>query len=110
MAAERRRVGRSRRGWIVYLNALNEADDFFDYELRQTALLLGDQPVEYQLAPIPAERCRLRLRRAGLDARRQPALPVAPTNCCPPITTLGFATVDTREGRWRVFGVQPRRA
>ena len=24
----------------------------------------------------------------------------------PQITTLGFATVDTREGRWRVFGVQ----
>ncbi|HJX21428.1 MAG TPA: hypothetical protein VJ454_10600, partial [Steroidobacteraceae bacterium] len=38
-------------GWIVYRNALSEADAFFDYHLRQTALILRDQPVEYLLAP-----------------------------------------------------------
>src|ERR1700730_2715538 len=36
-------------GWFVYRNALVEADAFFDYHLRQTALLLRDQPVEYLL-------------------------------------------------------------
>jgi len=29
-------------GWIVYRNALAEADAFFDYHLRQTALVLRD--------------------------------------------------------------------
>jgi two-component system OmpR family sensor kinase len=45
-------------GWFVYRNALSQADAFFDYELRQTALLLSDQPVEYQLTPPipPSER------------------------------------------------------
>ena len=38
-------------GLVVYRNALAEADAFFDYHLRQTALLLRDQPVEYLLAP-----------------------------------------------------------
>src|SRR5207302_1633238 len=38
-------------GWVVYRNALVEADAFFDYHLRQTALILRDEPVEYLLAP-----------------------------------------------------------
>src|SRR5436305_15229157 len=36
-------------GWTVYRNALAEADAFFDYHLRQTALILKHQPVEYYL-------------------------------------------------------------
>ena len=36
-------------GWTVYRNALAEADAFFDYHLRQTALILKNQPVEYYL-------------------------------------------------------------
>ena len=32
-------------GFIVYHNALREADAFFDYHLRQTALVLRDEPV-----------------------------------------------------------------
>jgi hypothetical protein len=42
-------------GWFVYRNALAEADAFFDYHLRQTALFLRDQPVEYLLAPPPSD-------------------------------------------------------
>ncbi len=37
-------------GLIVYRNALAEADAFFDYHLRQTALILRDEPVEYSVA------------------------------------------------------------
>jgi len=33
-------------GWIVYRNALAEADAFFDYHPQQTALILRDEPVE----------------------------------------------------------------
>ncbi len=38
-------------GFIVYRNALAEADEFFDYHLRQTALVLRDEPVGNLLAP-----------------------------------------------------------
>ena len=94
-------------GGFVYRNALVEADAFFDYHLRQTALLLSDQPVEYLLNPaIPQttadydfvvqvwtlDGVRVYLSRPHAD------LPV--------ITTLGFSTATTSEGRWRMFGVQ----
>ena len=93
-------------GWIVYLNALSEADAFFDYELRQTALLLGDQPVEYQLAPIPPS-----------DAAYDFVVQVWTIDgsllywsqnhkLLPAITKIGFSDVTTSEGRWRVYGVQ----
>ncbi len=94
-------------GWIVYLNALSEADAFFDYELRQTALLLGDQPVEYQLAaPLPPS-----------DAAYDFVVQVWTIDgsllyfsqnhkLLPAITKIGFSDVTTSEGRWRVYGVQ----
>lgn len=94
-------------GWVVYRNALSEADAFFDYHLRQTALILRDQPVEYLLAPPipPAD--------AGYDFVVQVwslngvrVYLSRPHAVLPEVTTLGFATVATREGRWRVFGVQ----
>ena len=94
-------------GWVVYVNALSEADAFFDYELRQTALLLSDQPVEYQLAPqIPSN-----------DIAYDFVVQVWTINgrllywsqnhaLLPAITQIGFSNVTTSEGRWRVFGVQ----
>jgi len=94
-------------GWIVYLNALNEADTFFDYELRQTALLLGDQPVEYQLeSQIPPS-----------DAAYDFVVQVWTIDgdllywsqnhkLLPAITRIGFSNVTTSEGHWRVYGVQ----
>jgi two-component system, OmpR family, sensor kinase len=94
-------------GWIVYLNALSEADTFFDYELRQTALLLVDQPVEYQLeTPLPPS-----------DAAYDFVVQVWTIDgtllywsqnhkLLPAITKIGFSDVTTPEGRWRVYGVQ----
>ena len=43
--------------WLIYRNSLAEADTFFDYQLRQTALTLRDQAFEYAAAPAltPAE-------------------------------------------------------
>ena len=94
-------------GWFVYRNALGQADAFFDYELRQTALLLSDQPVEYQLPPpIPAS-----------DAAYDFVVQVwtldgvlvylsKPHTVLPTVTTIGFSSVNTSEGRWRVYGVQ----
>ncbi len=94
-------------GWIVYRNALAEADDFFDYHLRQTALILRDQPVEYllsqQIAPDDAAYDFV-VQVWSLDGVR--VYLSRPHATLPEVTTLGFATVSTREGRWRVYGVQ----
>jgi two-component system, OmpR family, sensor kinase len=94
-------------GWIVYRNALIEADAFFDYHLRQTALILRDQPVEYLLVPqLPQADAAYDfvVQVWSLDGVR--VYLSRPHAVLPDITTLGFATVATSEGRWRVFGVQ----
>jgi two-component system OmpR family sensor kinase len=95
-------------GWIVYRNALAEADTFFDYHLRQTALILRDEPVEYLLAPrLPSTDATYDfvVQVWSLDGIR--VYLSRPHAVLPDITTLGFSTVKTREGgRWRVFGVQ----
>ena len=94
-------------GWIVYRNALAEADAFFDYHLRQTALILRDQPVEYllsqQITPSDASYDFV-VQVWSLDGVR--VYLSRPHAVLPEITTLGFATVKTSEGRWRVYGVQ----
>ncbi|HEY6484226.1 MAG TPA: ATP-binding protein [Steroidobacteraceae bacterium] len=94
-------------GWMVYRNALTEADAFFDYHLRQTALLLRDQPVEYQFDPdIPQTDAEYDfvVQVWTLDGLR--VYLSRPHAVLPVITTLGFSTATTSEGRWRVFGVQ----
>jgi two-component system OmpR family sensor kinase len=94
-------------GWIVYRNALAEADAFFDYHLRQTALILRDQPVTYLLAPQfqPADASYdFVVQVWSLDGVR--VYLSRPHAVLPQVTTLGFSTVATSEGRWRVFGVQ----
>src|SRR5205807_316445 len=75
--------------------------------LRQTALILRDQPVEYLLAPQlpPADAAYdFVVQVWSLDGVR--VYLSRPHAVLPQITTLGFATVATSEGRWRVFGVQ----
>ena len=94
-------------GWVVYRNALAEADEFFDYHLRQTALILRDQPVEYLLSPqIPSTDAAYDfvVQVWSLDGVR--VYLSRPHAVLPQITTLGLATVATSEGRWRVYGVQ----
>ncbi|MBV9726826.1 MAG: HAMP domain-containing protein [Gammaproteobacteria bacterium] len=94
-------------GWVVYRNALAEADAFFDYHLRQTALILRDEPVEYLLAPrLPSGDAAYDfvVQVWSLDGVR--VYLSRPHAVLPEITTLGFSTVGTPEGRWRVFGVQ----
>jgi two-component system OmpR family sensor kinase len=97
-------------GFTVYRNALAEASEFFDYHLRQTALVLRDEPVEYQLSPrIPAPDASYDfvVQVWSLDGVR--VYLSRPHAVLPQVTTLGFSTVDTREGRWRVFGVEAER-
>ncbi len=94
-------------GWFVYRNALVEADIFFDYQLRETALLLSDQPVEYMFNPdIPQTNASYDfvVQVWTLDGVR--VYLSRPHADLPAITTIGFSTVATSEGRWRAFGVQ----
>lgn len=94
-------------GLAAYRNALAEADTFFDYHLRQTALLLRDQPVEYLLAPrIPATDAAYDfvIQVWSLDGVR--VYLSRPHTVLPNVTTLGFSTVTAGEDTWRVFGVQ----
>lgn len=94
-------------GWMVYRNALFEADTFFDYHLKQTALLLRDQPVEYLFGP------DIQSTDAGFDFAVQVwtldgvrIYLSRPHAALPAITTLGFSNATTAEGTWRVYGVQ----
>ena len=99
-------------GWVVYRNALAEADTFFDYHLRATALILRDEPVEYLLAPqLPPTDASYDfvVQVWSLDGVR--VYLSRPHAVLPEVTTLGFSTVTTRDAggareRWRVFGVQ----
>jgi two-component system, OmpR family, sensor kinase len=94
-------------GLIVYRNALAEADAFFDYHLRQTALILRDEPVEYSLSPqLPANDAAYDfvVQVWTLDGVR--IYLSRPHSVLPSATTLGFSTVSTSEGNWRVFGAQ----
>jgi two-component system OmpR family sensor kinase len=94
-------------GWIVYRNALAEADAFFDYHLRQTALILRDEPVEYSVAAqLPANDAAYDfvVQVWTMDGVR--VYLSRPHSVLPNVTTLGFSTVTTSEGRWRVYGAQ----
>ena len=94
-------------GLIVYRNALAEADAFFDYHLRQTALILRDEPVEYSVAAqLPANDAAYDfvVQVWTLDGVR--VYLSRPHSVLPNVTTLGFSTVTTSEGLWRVYGTQ----
>jgi len=94
-------------GFIVYRNALREADNFYDYQLEQTALILRDEPVGYAEGPrLPPQEAAYDfvVQIWSLDGVR--VYLSRPHAVLPQVTRLGFDNVDTSEGRWRVFGVQ----
>lgn len=92
-------------GLVVYRNALAEADTFFDYHLRETALFLRDQPVEYQFpTPIPPNDVAYDfvVQIWTIDGRR---IYIGPEQAVlPNSTALGYSTVNTSAGQWRVYG------
>ena len=96
-------------GTVIYRNALAEANAFFDYHLRETALLLRDQA--YGFAPLPGlpqevPQYDFVVQVWSLDGER--VYLSQPSAVLPAMTTLGFETIDTPAGRWRVFGVLAR--
>jgi two-component system, OmpR family, sensor kinase len=92
-------------GFVVYRNALAEADAFFDYHLKETALFLRDQPVEYQFpTPIPPSDVAYDfvVQIWTIDGRR---IYIGPEQAVlPNSTALGYSTVNSSVGQWRVYG------
>lgn len=92
-------------GLVVYRNALAEADAFFDYHLKETALFLRDQPVEYQFpTPIPPNDVAYDfvVQIWTIDGRR---IYIGPEQAVlPNSTAIGYSTVNTSGGQWRVYG------
>ena len=87
-------------GLFVYRNALAEADAFFDYHLKETALFLRDQPVEYQFpTPIPPNDVAYDfvVQFWTIDGRR---IYIGPEQVVLPNSiTLGYSTVNTSAGQ-----------
>jgi len=94
--------------WGVYLRAHRELDELFDYHLKQMALSLRDQSFE-QLAGEPVEL------KDEFDFVIQVWRPDGvrlyfsqPDATLPNRAQLGYTTVATNEGEWRVFSIQQR--
>lgn len=94
--------------WGVYQRAHEELDEVFDYHLKQMALSLRDQSFQPFAGGPP-----------GIEERLDFAIQVwsedgirmyfsRPQTGLPDRARLGFATVETSEGDWRVFSIQQR--
>ncbi|MDD5035788.1 MAG: ATP-binding protein [Methylococcaceae bacterium] len=91
----------------IYRAALGEVDDLFDYQLRQLALSLRDQALHNTFAP-PAEGDE-----EGFDFVIQVWSPEGvrvyysqPHRVLPGLVQIGYNTIQTPEGNWRVFATQ----
>jgi len=93
---------------IIYRNTLGEAGQFFDYQLRQVALVLRDQAFESASAQISKEVNDYDFVVQVWSATGALAYQSQPHSSLPTFTTLGFSTVDTAGGQWRTFGVPSR--
>ena len=96
-------------GYLIYRNALSEANAFFDYHLRETALLLRDQAYGFSASPgLPEEipQYDFVVQVWTLDGER--VYLSNPDAQLPRTATLGFSTDDTPQGRWRTFSVLAR--
>ncbi len=94
---------------VVFFQARSEANDLFDYQLRQLALTLRDRTFsarEFAEALAGEEASDFVIQVWGRDGTRlyvsHPQLQV------PGAVQLGFSNLETPDGRWRVFAIQQR--
>ena len=96
-------------GYLIYRNALAEANAFFDYHLRATALLLRDQAYGFAPAPgLPREvpDYDFVVQVWTVDGRL--VYVSDPQAHLPSRITLGFSTETSGDGRFRTFSVVAR--
>lgn len=94
-------------GYALYRSTLTEVDDLFDYQLRQIALSMRDQAFSNAFAQ-PTENVS-----ENTDFVIQVWSPEGvrvyysqPHKVLPGLVQIGYNTVETPEGRWRVFATQ----
>jgi two-component system, OmpR family, sensor kinase len=95
--------------YATYRTAREEADAMFDYHLRQLALSLRDQVFENTLPPgfvVEGEPQDFSIQVWSADGVR--IYLSHPRKALPDQARLGFSTVQTGQGQWRVFATQAR--
>ncbi|ROH93343.1 hypothetical protein ED208_02135 [Stagnimonas aquatica] len=94
---------------LLYRITLREANEVFDQHLRDTALSLRDQMFAGPFAPQPELSAQDRAADLAVQVFSLDGVRVylsQPHSVLPGLTTLGYSDVETREGRWRVYGVR----
>lgn len=96
-------IGMALTAWLTFRQAQQEADNLFDYQMEQLAVSLPNlpfEPVEPQRMPNHNEQIIIQIWDSnGLriyGSHRHPGLPQW--------AELGFSTVNTPGGDWRVYG------
>jgi two-component system OmpR family sensor kinase len=96
-------------GYLIYRNALAEANEFFDYHLRETALLLRDQAYGFGFARgLPEEVPQYDFVVQVWTTSGERIYQSNPGVVLPGVVRLGFETADMPGGRWRTFSVIAR--
>jgi len=95
-------AGMGLAGWLIYRQALAEANELFDYQLQEIAAALPSQPFNEILGSNDTgnEGIVLQIwnRNGVLMYYSRPRAPLAPR------AELGFSTERTDRGEWRVYG------
>lgn len=95
-------AGVSLAGWLIYRQALAEANELFDYQLQEIAAALPSEPFNEILSSrdTGTEGIVLQIwnRNGVLMYYSHPRAPLAPR------AELGFSTERTDRGDWRVYG------
>ena len=93
--------------FVIYRSTLAEVDDLFDYQLRQLALSLRDQAYHNAFAPATEDVAE------DFDFVIQVWSPEGvrvyyshPHKTLPGLVQIGYNTITTPEGNWRVFAAQ----
>ncbi len=93
--------------FAIYRSTLAEVDDLFDYQLRQLALSLRDQAFHNAFAPATGDVAE------DFDFVIQVWSPEGvrvyyshPHKTLPGLAQLGYNTIQTPEGNWRVFAAK----
>ena len=91
-------------GLATYIAARAEVDGLMDYQLRQLALSLRDQQFgRPSAAPLPAPEESLDFVIQIWDSSGVQLYLSRPHSTLPSLAQLGYSTVKTTEGNWRVF-------
>ena len=91
---------------VIYRSARTEIDELFDYQLRQLALSLRDQAFNGILVPPERGEEDFDFVIQVWNGEGVQMYYSHPHRVLPGLASGGYATLDTPEGAWRVFGLR----